>query len=171
MGLFGSYRDVRLFNLMNRELINEVIGISVDIFKSALVDMDENLYGESINKVFFPGVRIACMIEVEDQEYQSDEFGLDINQSAKFNFLREELKTVANLALEVGDIIGWNDAYWEIDSIVENQYIAGKNPDTDKGDGAHGGSFSILCQTHQTSKTKLNIEKIHRAYNNKLRNI
>ena len=90
MGLFGSYRDVRLFNLMNRELINEVIGISVDIFKSALVDMDENLYGESINKVFFPGVRIACMIEVEDQEYQSEEFGLDINQSAKFNFLREE---------------------------------------------------------------------------------
>ena len=171
MGLFGSYRDVRLFNLLNRELINEVIGISVDIFKSALIDMDENLYGESINKVFFPGVRIACMVEVEDQEYQSEEFGLDINQSAKFNFLREELKTVANLALEVGDIIGWNDAYWEIDSIVENQYIAGKNPDTDKGDGAHGGNFSILCQTHQTRKTKLNIEKIHRAYNNKLRNI
>ena len=171
MGLFGSYRDVRLFNLINRELINEVIDVSVDIFKASLVDMDENLYGESINKVFFPGVRIACMIEVEDQEYQSSEFGLDINQSAKFNFLREELKTVANLVLEAGDIIGWNDAYWEIDSIVENQYIAGKNPDTDKDDNKHGGNFSILCQTHQTRKTKLNIEKIHRAYNNKLRNI
>jgi len=171
MGLFGSLRDVRLFNLLNKELINDVIGISVDIYKASLTDMSDDLYGEAINKVYFPGVRIGCMIEVEDQEYVSDEFGVDINQTAKFNFLREELKVVANLVLESGDIIGWNDAYWEIDSIAENQYIAGKNPDTDKGDGAHGGNFSILCSTHQTRKTKLNIEKIHRAYNNKLRNI
>ena len=171
MGLFGSYRDVRLFNLMNRELINEVIGISIDIFKSALIDMDENLYGESINKVFFPGVRIACMVEVDEKSYVSDEFGVDFNKTARFNFLREELRTVANLKLEIGDIIGWDDAYWEIDTKSESQYIAGKNPNTDKGDGAHGGNFSVLCETHQTRKTKLNIEKIHRAYNNKLRNI
>jgi len=171
MGLFGSFRDVRLFNAMNKELINEIIGISVDIYKSSLKDMDENLYGEAINKVYFPGVRIACMVEVDDKEYVSDEFGIDFNKTARFNFLREELRTVANLKLEIGDIIGWDDAYWEIDSKSESQYIAGKNPSTDKADGAHGGNFSVLCETHQTRKTKLNIEKIHRAYNNKLRNI
>ena len=171
MGLFGSFRDVRLFNAMNKELINEVIGISVDIYKASLKDMQEDLYGEAINKVYFPGIRIACMVEVDAEEYASDEFGIDFNKTARFNFLREELKTVANLKLEVGDIISWDNAYWEIDKKSESQYIAGKNPSTDKGDGAHGGNFSVLCETHQTRTTKLNIEKIHRAYNNKLRNI
>ena len=78
---------------------------------------------------------------------------------------------IAKLPIEIGDIIGWDNAYWEIDKKSESQYIAGKNPSTDKGDGAHGGNFSVLCETHQTRTTRLNIEKIHRAYNNKLRNI
>ena len=89
MGLFGSFRDVRLFNAMNKELTNEVIGISVDVYKSSLKDMKEDLYGEAINKVYFPGVRIACMVEVDSKEYSSDEFGIDFNKTARFNFLRE----------------------------------------------------------------------------------
>ncbi len=67
MALFGSARDVSLFRTLSRELINEIIDIEVDIFKSAVYDSDTNLYGESINKVYKPGIRVSCLVDPEDQ--------------------------------------------------------------------------------------------------------
>jgi len=206
MALFGGARDISLFRTLNRELINEIIDTEVDIFKAAIHDMSGNLYGEALNKVYKPGVRISCLIEHEEEEWSSDEFGSDRNQVAKFKFLRDDLlpgegdpnpdafalgyansgfgdksqfpvgNPAANILLEVGDIIWWDNAYWEADSIVEDQYLFGKNPSTDKGyqDGGResfGSSFSTIVTTHETRKSKLKLEQIRSGAPNRVSNL
>ena len=187
MALFGGARDISLFRTLNRELINEIIDTEVDIFKAAIHDMSGNLYGEALNKVYKPGVRISCLIEHEEEEWSSDEFGSDRNQTAKFalgyatsNFGDKSQfpvgKPAANIILEVGDIIWWDNAYWEADSIVEDQYLFGKNPSTDKGyqDGGResfGSSFSTIVTTHETRKSKLKLEQIRSGAPNRVSNL
>ena len=177
MALFGGQRDISLFRTLNRELINDLIDTEVDIFKTSVYDInDDNLYGESINKVYKKGIRVNCLITVEDQVWDSSEFGPDVNQQTRFAFLRDDLLPAgsigipsANVVLEVGDVIWWNNIYWEVDAVTENQFVVGKNPDTDLGYTSRnrnefGNSFSIICQTHQTRKSKVQFENIREGY-------
>ncbi len=178
MALFGGQRDISLFRTVSRELVNDLIDTEVDILKTSVYDVNENLYGEAIDKIFKPGVRVNCLIDVEDQEWDNTEFGPDINQAAKFSFLRDDLlpqgsigTPAANVVLEVGDIIYWNLIYWEIDSVVQNQLIVGKDPAKDAGftsgaRGEFGSNFSLICQTHQTRKSRTQLEDIRVGYNN-----
>ncbi len=160
MALFGGQRDIKLFNTINRELLKEIVDTTVDIFKPAILHIKENLYGEAINKHYFPGVRVAALINRDDQITDSDEFGSDINQTATFSFLKDIMEHDLNLVLEGGDIIRWDNAYWEIDQIVENQYIRGENEKTTNLGDAFGSSHSIVATTHQTRRNIPQLEKV-----------
>ncbi len=164
MALFGRSRDIKLFNTINKELINNIIDTTVDIFKVSIFDLKENLYGEALNRVYKRGVRVGALITHDDQMTDSDEFGTDKNQTATFAFLKDTLEHDADVVLEGGDIIHWDNAYWEIDSIVENQYIAGKNERTSHLGNEFGSSHSIICTTHQTRRSVVQLEKVRTGY-------
>ena len=55
MALFGGQRDISLFRTLNRELINDLVDTEVDIFKTSVYDVNDNLYGEAINKIYKKG--------------------------------------------------------------------------------------------------------------------
>ena len=176
MALFGGQRDISLFRTLNRELINDLVDTEVDIFKTSVYDVNDNLYGEAINKIYKKGVRVNCLITHDDQTWDSSEFGPDVNQSATFAFLRDDLlpagsigTPAANVVLEVGDTIWWNNIYWELDAVVENQFVVGKDPETDKGllsgdREEFGSSFSIICTGHQTRKSRVQLDNIRAGY-------
>jgi len=149
MAQFVSQRDVDFFDGLNSELIDSIIDTKINVFKVSLHDTEVNLYGESMSKVFFPGVTVGCLITPEDSAVQMAEYGSDIDQAASFAFHRKTLQT-QNLYLEIGDIIEWNSGYYEVNNIVENQFISGQT--------TH--SHSILCTTHLTRKSKLKLEQI-----------
>ena len=86
MALFGGDRDVALIRTVNRELLNSIVDTTIDIFKISLYDTKANLYGEALNKIYKPGVRVASLITHEDQSWSSDEFGPDMTQTAQFAF-------------------------------------------------------------------------------------
>ena len=108
--------------------------------------------------IFDEPVRIACLINKEDQSWSSDDFGSDINQSINFRFLKHELKVI-NLVPEVGDILVFKNNFYEVDTRVENQLIFGKDPDYAISGGTidFGDSFSILLNTHLSRVEKLNL--------------
>ena len=189
MALFGGDRDVALIRTVNRELMNSIVDTTIDIFKISLYDTKSNLYGESLNKIYKPGVRVASLITHEDQAWSGDEFGPDIKQTATFAFLKYELETVADVVLEVGDVIGWDEKYWEVGGVVENQYFMGKNDSTTTakedrnvgdmvvGDPEYGtplqiggyqeifgSSLSIIVSAFQSRKSKLKIEQIRNGF-------
>ena len=149
MAQFVSQRDVDFFDGLNSELIDSIIDTKINVFKVSLHDTEVNLYGESMSKVFFPGVIVGCLITPEDSAVGMAEYGPDIDQAATFAFHRKTLQT-QNLYLEIGDVIEWNSGYYEVNNIVENQFISGQS--------AH--SHSILCTTHLTRKSKLKLEQI-----------
>ena len=158
MALFGGSRDISLFNTINKELINDIIQTEVGYYKFVLEKTTSNIYGEALGKVFYEPVRIACLINKQDQVWSADDFGSDINQIISFRFLKQELKDI-NLVPEIGDILLFRNNFYEVDSKVENQLILGKDPDyaISTGTTDFGSSFSIIINTHLSRVEKLNL--------------
>ena len=158
MALFGGSRDISLFNSINKELINDIIQTEIGYYKFALEKTTSNVYGESMGKMYYEPVRIACLIQRDDQSWSSDEFGSDIDQILNFRFLKDILKDI-NLVPEVGDIILFRNNFYESDSKIENQLIMGKDPDYAISTGASnfGNSHSIMIRTHLSRVEKLNL--------------
>ena len=158
MALFGGSRDISLFHNLNKELINDIIQTEVAYYKFALEQTKVNVYGEAPGKNFFEPLKIACLINKEDQAWSSDQFGSDVNQAINFRFLKEELRNI-NLIPEVGDLILFRNNFFEVDARVENQLILGKDPDYSMSTGTFnfGDSFSITVNTHISRVDKLNL--------------
>ena len=157
MPLFNSSRDIQLINSVNYELIGQVIEINVHLYKLNVHATTDNLYGEGPSgKSYASCVQIPCLVTREDQEWQDSEFGVDVNQNASFAFLKDMLIDRANTTVEIGDIIEHDNSYWEVDSIVENQYFGGRRPDDSNVTG--GSSISIIASTHMTRRSKINID-------------
>jgi len=158
MPLFGGSRDISLFRTMNRELINDIIQTEVAYYKFALNETVSNVYGESNKKSYYEPLRLSCLIEKNDQEWSSDDFGPDIKQIYQYKFLKADLSAI-NLIPEVGDLVLFNNDFWEVDTFIENQYFTGKRPEhaisTDTQD--FGVSLSIILSTHLSRVEKLNL--------------
>ena len=158
MALFGKSRDISLFHTVNDELIKDIIQTEIAYYKFALEQTNANVYGESMGKNYYEPMKIACLINRDDQSWSSDSFGPDVNQSLLLYFLKKELKTI-NLIPEVGDIFLFRNNFFEINSKNENQLFMGKDPDyaisTETTD--HGGSFSIVVTAHMSRTEKLNL--------------
>ena len=182
MALFGSARDISMFRHVNRELINEIIDTRCDIYKHSIFDSKENLYGEALRKVFLPGVRVAGLIEKEGKDYTSNSEGSDYTRQVKFSFLRDDLAALelgdinnttdpnenaqqANVFLEIGDVLHWDGNYHEIDTVSQGQYLFGKNPSTDSLGGTHGAQWSVIVNTHEMRRSKINtLENVRAGY-------
>ena len=158
MALFGGSRDISLFNSIGKELINDIIQVEVGYYKFALEKTTSNVYGESMGKMFYEPVRIACFMKKEDQHWSSDDFGSNVDQTIDFRFLKVELKEI-NLVPEVGDILLFKNNFYEIDTKVENQLILGKDPEYAISTGAtdFGNSHSIILTGHLSTVEKLNL--------------
>ena len=158
MALFGGFRDVSLFHNLNKELINDIIQTEIGYYKFVLERTTSNVYGESMGKMYYEPVRMACLIDKSDQAWSSDEFGSDVNQAIGFSFLKTELKEI-NLVPEVGDILLFKNNFYEVDSRIENQLILGRDPDYAISTGTvdFGDSYSIILSAHLSRVEKLNL--------------
>ena len=158
MALFGGSRDISLFHNVNNELLRDIIQTEVAYYKFALEQTTTNVYGESMGKVYYEPMKIACLIDREDEVWSSDDFGSDLNQSVVFSFLKNELQDI-NLIPEVGDILLFRNNFYEADSKIENQLIMGRDKDyaLSTETSTHGDSFSIILNTHISRVEKLNL--------------
>ena len=123
---FVPQKEFDLINALNEELIDEIIGQSVDIYKINIENTEENMYGESTTKTYDNGFRVNCLIQFNEPGVNLDEFGTDLETSIEMFFQRENLASGSlNFYPEVGDIVDWNNFYWEINGTSEPQLFAG----------------------------------------------
>jgi len=123
---FIPQKEFDLINQMNEELIDEIVGQSVDIYKVNVERTEDNVYGESTAKYYDIGFRVNCLIDFSEPEVIQDEFGSDTNSNITMYFQRENLASGSlNFYPENGDIVDWNDFYWEINGTTEPQLFAG----------------------------------------------
>tara|TARA_Y100001963_G_scaffold151910_1_gene235675 strand:+ start:629 stop:1180 length:552 start_codon:yes stop_codon:yes gene_type:complete len=158
MALFGKKRDIHLFHSINSELIKDIIQTEVAYYKFALEQTVSNVYGESTDKSYYEPLKIACLIERQDQSWASDNFGSDVNQSVDFRFVKDQLLTI-NLIPEIGDILLFRNNFYEVDAKIENQLIMGRDKDyaisTETMD--FGESFSVMVSAHISRIEKLSL--------------
>ena len=149
-GRFVSDRDNLIIDQFNKELIEDVIGQTCTIYKINAYNTKTNIYGESVGggKNYNVGVQLPCIITASDIDWNVDLFGPDSGQNVTFAFLRNMLIEKCVLP-EVGDIIDWNYAYFEINSINENKLLG--------GDAEKNHDLEAIC--HMTRRSKLNLEQ------------
>jgi len=123
---FVPQKEIDLIDSMNEELIDEILGQSVDIYKVSIDNTAENVYGESTTKYYEVGFRVNCMVMFNEPEVTNEEWGSDLNANIEMYFQRNNLASGSlNFYPESGDIVDWNDFYWEIGSVTEPQLVAG----------------------------------------------
>ena len=179
MALFGGSRDISLFRHINRELMGNVITQQCAFYKYKLEETKVNIYGEAAEEKYYMGpVLLNCLIERTPQEFPKTDLGADFSWGITFRFLRDDLLDKnkdfnidtdlygANLVPEVGDIILYQEGYYEIDNTNSNQYFFGKNPDypnevnpLNPGLENFGSSISIICETHYVPSDKVGISR------------
>jgi hypothetical protein len=147
MPKFVSDRDVSFFKGIARELVDDVIQNALVLFKINLNETKINIYGESMNKTWYAGVEVFGLIDKEPETTTYEGFGADRNQSITFKLDRWMLEE-KNIYPEIGDVIFWNEAYFEIDNTNEIQLVGGQTYN----------NFSVVCSTFMVSKSSLNIE-------------
>ena len=121
---FIPQKEVDLIDVLNEELIDDILGQYVDIYKVSVDDTEDNIYGESSTKYFEQGFRVNCLISFEEPTIEQNDFGPDLNANLEMYFHRTTLKE-ANFYPEIGDIVDWNDIYWEMNTVTEPQLIGG----------------------------------------------
>lgn len=151
MPRFVSQKDFNLFQHFNREIVTDVVDVDVILYKVALETTAVNLYGEVTEKTRYTGVELKSLIKYKKNVSTSEAgFGVDITQNVEFRFVRKLLEEV-EVYPEIGDIIQYDDSYYEIDNINDTQYVAGQPYN----------SVSILCDAHLTRISGLNIEEVN----------
>ena len=158
---FGSDRDISLMVNIGRELLHDIIEQEIMYYKLSIEDLEMNLYGESLEKSFFEGVKLNCLITRGDQVIDIQEFGPDLGREASFAFLRPDLSDV-NVVPEVGDIISWHEDYYEVDTVRENQLFLGRDSsyNLNSSTSGFGSSISIIVDCHLTRADRVGIAEV-----------
>lgn len=162
MAYFGRSRDINTFSNINNELLGQVIEQKVGYYQVILDETTPNIYGESINKKYNGPVLLTCLLERGDTTPLTDDFGMDIERKLTVRFFRPNLVT-ANVEPSVGDIILWNEDYYEVNNVNENQLVVGKDPlyaytSQDFVPDA-GTSLSIILECFYIRPEKVNIRE------------
>lgn len=178
MALFGSSRDMSLFRKINRELLGNIVSQQCAFYKISLERTNVNIYGEAPEEKYYTSpIILDCLIQRDTPETVNTEIGLDFFKNRTFKFLRDDFLSKdkefnfntrygVELYPEVGDIILYQERYYEIDTISVNQLFTGKDPDytnqpnplsTNLQD--FGYNLSVICKTHYVSSDKVGITK------------
>ncbi len=148
MPKFAIGRDIELFKSFAREVVDDVVQNTAVLFKVNLNETKINLYGEATNKTWYPGVELNVLINKSGQSAGYEGFGADTSQNIEFRFDRWMLEE-KNTYPEIGDIIYFDQSYYEIDNTSEVQYVG----------GLPSNNFSVVCSTFMVRKSSLNIEE------------
>jgi hypothetical protein len=129
MALFGRARDISMFRHVNRELLGDIITQQCALYKYVLDKTKVNMYGEASGGKYFDGpVLLNALITVENKTDGTSELGVDFSWSIKIAFLRDDLVD-ANVIPTIGDVVLYQESYFEIDVATDTQYFVGKDPD------------------------------------------
>jgi hypothetical protein len=148
MPKFISERDVNFFKGIARELVDVVVQVEVILYKLNIYESKVNIYGEAINKTWYQGINMYALVDKEPENVVYEGFGPDNSQMITFK-LDKEMCEEKGIYPEIGDVILFDQSYYEIDNTNEVQFVGGQPYN----------NYSIVCTAFMTRKSDLNIEE------------
>jgi len=191
MALYGGARDVSMFRRVNRELMGNIISQEVMYYKYKVGSTNTNMYGEAFEgRNFADPVMLFTIAEIGDTTSPVSDLGVDFDWPMTFRFLRDDLISKLNdanqgqgfgtfqqnpvvqygaeIQPEVGDIIQYQNGYWEVDNTNMTNYYVGKDPAFPNYDAAgnnplnpglenFGYNVDVECVCHYVPSDRVNI--------------
>jgi hypothetical protein len=112
--MFFGEKERNLVKQVNDELAERVIGQTVVYYP---VDEDKTnfhpLYGEAINKICLPPIRVYAYVLVENEQ-TNDKYSYEYKTSLAVHFHYKRLTADQNLQVRVGDFVQYGDKFYEI---------------------------------------------------------
>lgn len=170
MPLFGSGRDSLLIKHFNKEIMHRIVGIEVEVYKLAISEMQENLYGETAEKKYNNPVRMYALVTGDSTTVINNEQNiLDVEKTLSIGFIRQDLVD-KDLVVEVSDIINWDGGYYQVDNVRTTSYWWGRNEESLIGyqqseHNKFGYNISVIAEVHRTAITNLNIVETRSGIN------
>jgi hypothetical protein len=131
-------------------------GMKVGYFKYDLDNTTTNIYGESLEKWYYPPMEIKCLIERGGLTYNDADFGPDPSQNITVSIPRITVEQF-KFTPEVGDILIDRDRYYEV-SVVDSQFFTNAGAPTTAQTANNTGNLIIYILTCTLVRTtKLNI--------------
>ena len=126
--LFTGKKERDLVKQVNDELIERVIGQTILYFPISTEHTNfHSLYGEAIEKTFYPPVRVHVLIDWQDYETTTDNFGVDRISTILVKFHKRRLTEDQNLFVRVGDFVQHDKKFYEIVELKEPRYLFGQD--------------------------------------------
>jgi hypothetical protein len=129
---------------------------TIQYYKIDLYNTKSNIYGESVEKWYYPPYTVKCNIERGEITFTDTEYGIDENQTLTAMVTKEELQ-LNNITPEVGDIFEESGRYFEVSGI--NKIML---PDQGYGYQTDGSPVYIVeynITGYLTRTSKLNLVK------------
>ena len=180
MALFGGARDISMFRGISRELMWDIIVQECALYKFRLEETNVNIYGEAAEEKYYEApMLLNVLIDRQDQNFPESDLGVDFTGGRTFRFLRDDLTGVKSngsgnigvIVPQVGDIIWYENGYYEIYKLINNQLFVGKDPEypnqDDNGYNAMGNSdlanfgydVSIIAEAHYIPADRVGISQ------------
>jgi hypothetical protein len=187
MALFGTQRDVSLIRHLNRELMWDIITQQCVYYQLKVAETKVNMYGEAAGARYYKEpVLLNTLIVRGDNESPVTDFGVSYDRPMEFRFLRDDLRGKnpvttgggpdvgnydgtsygADIFPDTGDIIMWNNSYFEIHNTNDSQLFVGKDPaypyesnPLNPGLDNFGNNLSVICFAHYVPSDKVGITK------------
>jgi hypothetical protein len=149
MARFVTQRDYEFMQHITREMIDDTMDVGVILYKIVQASTKVNLYGESLSKSRYTPVKLNAVVNYNKNTVStSDGLGITQEQRVDFRFARRMLQEV-KVYPEIGDIVGYNSHFYEINNIQETQLIAGKPQ----------FNTALICVAHLTRRNAIDIEE------------
>ena len=125
--LFLGKKEKDLVKQINDELIERVIGQPVLYYPISLEHTNFHpLYGEAVEKVFLPPVRVYALVEWQSYETEFKRHGIDRKSEITIHFHKRRLTEDQDLYVRVGDFVNYGDIFYEIVTLAEPKQLFGQ---------------------------------------------
>ena len=182
MPRFFNAKDLDFIKTIAEEVVDYVVEQAVVLFKVSVGETKTNLYGESLGKVWRAPSTLMAIVDREPINIVYEGFGADRQGLIEFRFNRQRIReesyavpkvrdingtlipteAIQNLTVgypEVGDVILYDEIYYEIDNVREPQWIGGSPEiyDKEKGEFADA-SNTLIAACHMVRRSQVQIE-------------
>lgn len=182
MPRFFNAKDLDFIRTISEEVVDYVVEQVVVLFKVSVGETKTNLYGESLGKVWHAPATLMCVVDREPSNVVYEGFGADKSQLVEFRFNRQRLRessykipkvrdingTLVPVGAiqneeygypEIGDIILFDNAYYEIDNVRQSRLVGGSPEIYDQESGSFEDARMVLIATAlMVRRTQIQIE-------------
>lgn len=182
MPRFFNAKDLDFIRTISEEIVDYVVEQAVVLFKVSVGETKTNLYGESLGKIWHAPATLMAIIDREPSNVVYEGFGADKNQLVEFRFNRQRLReesynipkvrdingtlipvgAIQNEQFgypEIGDVILFDGAYYEIDNVRTSALVGGSPQIYDQESGEfEDARMQLIATAVMVRRSQVQIE-------------